>query len=77
MVRVPDLTTDLIWQNYERSADAHRRAMKARADLDGAIARRCSAESLQEWINAHREEERCFEALKSASRAIWAKYANL
>lgn len=77
MVRVPDLTTDPIWQSYERSADAHRRAMRARADQDAAIARRYSPESLEEWINAHREEERCFEQLKSASRAVRAKYSNL
>ena len=73
---VPDLTTDPIWQNYERSAAAHRRAVRIRVEMDDAMARRYSTESLQDWINAHREEERCFEQLKSASRAIWAKYAN-
>lgn len=74
---MPDLTIDPIWQSYERAADAHRRAVRARAELDEQLARRFSDDILQAWDDAHREEERCFEAVTSASRAIRAKYANM
>jgi hypothetical protein len=74
---VPDLTVDPIWQSYERAVDAHRRAVRARVELDSELARRFSDETLQAWDDAHREEERCFEAMTSASRAVRAKYANI
>jgi hypothetical protein len=74
---VADLTIDPIWQSYERAADAHRRAVRARVELDLELARRFSAETLQAWDNAHREEERCFETMTSASRAVRAKYSNI
>jgi hypothetical protein len=77
MDAVPDLTTDPIWLSYERAADAQKRAMRARVELDDALARRFSEDKLQEWDDAHREEERCFEALTSAERAVRAKYGNL
>ncbi len=72
-----DLTRDPIWQSYERAAEAHRRAMRARVDLDEALARRFSEELLRAWDDAHREEERCFEMLSSAGRAVKAKYVNI
>ena len=74
---VADLTIDPIWQSYERAVDAHRRAVRTRAELDEQMARRFSGDTLEAWDNAHREEERCFEAVTSASRAVRAKYANL
>jgi hypothetical protein len=74
---VTDLTRDPIWQSYERAADAHRRAMRARVSLDEELARRFSEEILRAWDDAHREEERCFEVLSSAGRAVRAKYANV
>lgn len=77
MKPVQDLTKDPIWQTYERAADAHRRAMRARAELDQELARRFSEDKLRAWDDAHREEERCFESLTSAERAVRAKYANL
>lgn len=77
MEPVPDLTQDPMWQTYERAADAHRRAMRSRVQLDEELARRFTEDKLQAWSDAHREEERCFESLTSASRAIKAKYTNL
>ncbi len=77
MDAVPDLTTDPLWHNYERAADAHRRAMRARMELSEQIARRFEEDRLSAWDDAHREEERCFEALSSAARAVRAKYGNL
>ncbi len=77
MSAVPDLTLDPIWQHYERAADAHRRAVRARVELDSELARRFSEATLQAWDDAHREEERCFEAVTSAGRAVRAKYANI
>jgi hypothetical protein len=68
---------DPLWQSYERAADAQRRAMRVRVELDDELARRFSEEKLRAWDDAHREEERCFEALTSAERAIRAKYCNL
>ncbi len=76
MVAVPDLTTDPIWQSYERAADAHKRAIRVRVELDDQLARRFSDEKLTAWDDAHREEERCFETLTSAVRAVRAKYGN-
>ena len=72
-----DLTRDPIWQSYERAAAAHRRAMRIRTDLDDQLARRFSDEVLRAWDDAHREEERCFEVLSSAERAVKAKYVNI
>ncbi len=72
-----DLTTDPVWHSYERAADAHRRAMRARADIDEQLARRFSDELLRAWDDAHRDEERCFEVLTSAERAVKAKYSNI
>ena len=77
MIAVTDLTQDPLWQSYERAAAAHRRAMRARVDLDEALARRFSDEVLRAWDDAHREEERCFEVLSSAGRAVRAKYVNI
>lgn len=74
---MPDLTTDPIWQSYERAADAHRRAMRLRVELAEELARRFTEERLRAWDDAHREEERCFETLTSAGRAVRAKYINI
>ena len=53
---VPDVTRDPIWQNYERAADAHRRAMRARVQLSEELARRFEDDRLSAWDDAHREE---------------------
>ena len=74
---VPDVTTDPIWQSYERAADAHRRAMRVRLELSDELTRRFAEDRLAAWDDAHREEERCFEVLTSTARAVRAKYGNL
>jgi hypothetical protein len=51
--------------------------MRIRTDLDDQLARRFSDEVLRAWDDAHREEERCFEVLSSAERAVKAKYVNI
>ena len=51
--------------------------MRTRVDLDDQLARRFSDEVLRAWDDAHREEERCFEVLCSAERAVKAKYVNI
>ena len=50
--------------------------MRARVQLSEELARRFEDDRLSAWDDAHREEERCFELLTSAARAVRAKYAN-
>jgi hypothetical protein len=74
---VPDLTNDPLWHAYERASNAYRASMQMRLRLDAELSTTFSEETLRAWDAAHREEEKCFEELKSAERAVRAKYANI
>lgn len=71
-----DFGTDPLWLEYRRASGEHDQAVQARVAIERELMAAFSDETLRQWDDAHREQESCYEQVKAAERAVWAKFHN-
>lgn len=75
-VVMDELETEPIWTDYRRISEEHSQAVNARRKIEGELVTNFSDSTLRRWDEAHRAEEACYEQVKAAERAVWAKFHN-
>jgi hypothetical protein len=71
-----DLENEPIWVDYRRMSEEHNQAVNDRRKIESDLLTDFSDNTLRLWDEAHRAEEKCYEQVKAAERAVWAKLHN-
>lgn len=71
-----NLDNEPIWMDYRRISEEHSQALNARRKIEDDLIANFSDNALRLWDEAHRAEEKCYEQVKAAERAVWAKLHN-
>jgi hypothetical protein len=75
-VGMDDLVNEPMWVDYIRISEEHSQAVNARRKIEQDLLTNFSDDTLRLWDEAHRAEEKCYEQVKAAERAVWAKLHN-
>ncbi len=71
-----ELENEPIWTDYKQFSEDHNQAVTVRRKAEVELVANFSDNSLRAWDEAHRAEEKCYEQVKAAERAVWAKLHN-